>query len=361
MNEPSSVRPVAPGAILKRELEARGWTQKDLAEIINRPPQVITEIVRGSKQITPDTAMELAAALGGSADIWTNLETQYRLHIARARHSGSEEIAQKARLFSRLPITEMTKRGWIGPARSTSELEHEVVRFLGTTDLTEDPTVFANLRRSSSAADVAPALRAWVRRAEIVSSEQRLRTPYSPRKLHRAIPDVRALAASEEGVEKVPALLHELGIRFVIVESLPKIKIDGAALFNKNGSPILALSMRFDRIDYFWFTLMHELAHFALEHKGGHLDLEDGETIDGEEKAANALAQESLISSTSIRAFAAKNKPFSREAIEEFARGERVHAGIVVGRLHYDQELPYSHMRGYLVKVSQRLARWSDR
>lgn len=360
MTELSIARPIAPGAILRRELEARGWTQKDLAEIIGRPPQVITEIVRGTKQITPDTAMELAAALGGPADIWTNLETQYRLHLARARHSGGKEIAQKAKLFSCLPITEMTKRGWIRPARDTAELEHEVMHFLGTTDLHQDPAVFANLRRSSSAEDVVPALRAWVRRAEIVASEQKVRTPYSPRKLNKAIADIRALAASEEGVEKVPALLHELGIRFVVVESLPRIKIDGAALFNKNGAPIVALSMRFDRIDYFWFTLMHEISHLALEHKGGHLDVEDGETIDSEEKAANSLAQDSLISSAAIRAFATQNKPFSRQAIEEFARSECVHAGIVVGRLHYDEELPYSHMRGYLVKVSHRLARWSD-
>lgn len=37
----------APGRILSRELEARGWTQKDLAEIMGRPVQTINEIIRG--------------------------------------------------------------------------------------------------------------------------------------------------------------------------------------------------------------------------------------------------------------------------------------------------------------------------
>jgi HTH-type transcriptional regulator / antitoxin HigA len=74
---------VAPGRILQRELEARDWTQQDLAKITNRPPQTINEIIRGTKQITPETALELAAALGTSDEFWTNLETNYRLHLAK--------------------------------------------------------------------------------------------------------------------------------------------------------------------------------------------------------------------------------------------------------------------------------------
>ncbi|MEA5469519.1 HigA family addiction module antitoxin [Spirulina sp. 06S082] len=76
-------RVVAPGRILVRELEARGWTQKDLAEITNRPPQTINEIIRETKQITPETALELSAALGMSEKFWMNLEANYRLHLAK--------------------------------------------------------------------------------------------------------------------------------------------------------------------------------------------------------------------------------------------------------------------------------------
>lgn len=78
---PARVTP--PGGMLKRKLEARGWTQKDLVEIMGRPPQAISEIVRGAKQITPETAIELAEAFGTSAELWTNLEANYRLYLAR--------------------------------------------------------------------------------------------------------------------------------------------------------------------------------------------------------------------------------------------------------------------------------------
>ena len=67
-------RVVPPGRIIERELDARGWTQKDLAEIMGRPPQAINEIVRARKRITPETAHQLAEAFGTSPEIWVNLE-----------------------------------------------------------------------------------------------------------------------------------------------------------------------------------------------------------------------------------------------------------------------------------------------
>jgi HTH-type transcriptional regulator / antitoxin HigA len=80
---PRPFRPVSPGEILREELEAHGWTQKELAERISRPYQAVNEIIRGRKQITAGTALALSSALGTSAEFWMNLETNYRLDIAR--------------------------------------------------------------------------------------------------------------------------------------------------------------------------------------------------------------------------------------------------------------------------------------
>jgi len=78
---PARVPPL--GIILSEEIEARGWTQKDLAEIMGRLAQTINEIDKGTKQITPETALELSAVFGTSAQFWTNLEANYRLHLAK--------------------------------------------------------------------------------------------------------------------------------------------------------------------------------------------------------------------------------------------------------------------------------------
>ena len=68
-----------PGDFNREELVARGWTQRDLAEILGRPTQAVNAIVNGKKEITPETAMALGAAFGSSSEFWLNLESAYRL------------------------------------------------------------------------------------------------------------------------------------------------------------------------------------------------------------------------------------------------------------------------------------------
>ena len=72
-----------PGEILAAELAVRGWSQRGFAAIIGRPPQAVNEILRAKKQITPETALRIAAALGTSPELWINLEADYQLALAR--------------------------------------------------------------------------------------------------------------------------------------------------------------------------------------------------------------------------------------------------------------------------------------
>ena len=74
---------IPPGELLAEEIEARGMSQRDLAALMRRPPQVISEIIRGRKAITPRTAIEIEQALGTPASVWVGLEAQYRLALAR--------------------------------------------------------------------------------------------------------------------------------------------------------------------------------------------------------------------------------------------------------------------------------------
>jgi HTH-type transcriptional regulator/antitoxin HigA len=96
-------RPVAqvfpPGDFIREELEARGWTQGQLARIIGRPVQAVNAIVNGKKEITPGTAVALGAAFGTSAEFWLNLETAYRLAQAGP---ADPSIAARARQATRV-------------------------------------------------------------------------------------------------------------------------------------------------------------------------------------------------------------------------------------------------------------------
>ena len=72
-----------PGEFLREELEARNWSQTELAEIMGRPVRLINEIIAGKKAITPETAIQLGESLGTGAEVWMNLESQYQLSKVR--------------------------------------------------------------------------------------------------------------------------------------------------------------------------------------------------------------------------------------------------------------------------------------
>jgi addiction module HigA family antidote len=74
---------IPPGESIQEELSARNWTQRQLAQKMRRPVQAVNEIIRGKRQITAETALDLADAFGTSAEMWVGLEARYRLHVAR--------------------------------------------------------------------------------------------------------------------------------------------------------------------------------------------------------------------------------------------------------------------------------------
>jgi HTH-type transcriptional regulator/antitoxin HigA len=89
---PAEVFPA--GEFVREELETRGWTQADLAQFMGRPLRSINEIINGKKRITAETAIGLGKAFGTSAEYWINLESAYRLHVARRQ---GREILRRAR------------------------------------------------------------------------------------------------------------------------------------------------------------------------------------------------------------------------------------------------------------------------
>lgn len=347
-----------PGRILAREIEARGWTQKDMATIMGRPVQAINEIIKGIKQITPETALALADALGTSAEFWINLEANYRLNLARREQSASE-VARKSRLYSLLPIAELQRRGWITSTASIDELEQAVCQFLDIRSLDETPALSANFRQTRESTPELNAQIAWLARVRQLAETQEV-ADFDREKLRRSFPDILALSVRVEDIAKLPGLLASLGIHFVAVQHLPKTYIDGAT-FMLCDNPVVAISLRYDRIDCYWFTLIHELVHIVEGHQGLRVDnLDKPDEIDAEEQAANKLAGDWLIPSDKYSAFIESTRPnFGYSAIELFANSIGRHPGIISGRLQRDKIIGYDRRR-FLEKVSPFLREFAD-
>ncbi|HBI46543.1 MAG TPA: addiction module antidote protein, HigA family [Planctomycetales bacterium] len=350
---PAEVFP--PGEFIRDELETRGWTQGDLAFILGRPLQAVNEIIAGRKAITAETAKGLANAFGASAEMWMNLEAAYRL----SRTDGDGDVARRAKLYELAPVKEMVKRRWIGETTGIAALEGELLRFFQLKDLEQEPELSFAAKMSAPYGALSPAHKAWFCRAKQLARAVGA-AKFKPQALEQGLTDLRQLIASEQDTRRIPKVLAEMGVRLVIVEHLPKTRIDGAALWldKEKRQPAVALSLRYDRIDSFWFTLAHEMMH--IRH-GDEWSVDDAlvgkEAIPSTEKPdyeqrADREAAEFLVPGCEIEGFIARVRPqYSKNRIIQFANRIQVQPGIIVGQLQRRNEIGWDHSREMLVKV----------
>jgi HTH-type transcriptional regulator/antitoxin HigA len=349
---PAEVFP--PGEYIRDEIDARGWTQEDLATILNRPAKAINEILSGKKSITPDTAHGLGAAFGTDPQFWMNLESAYRLSLAAHENF---DVAKRAEIYGLAPVKEMMKRNWIKPTSDLRELESELLEFFDLSAIEEEPKLRAVARKSTTYAETTPAQRAWFFRVKRLAETIPVAT-FRKENLSRLFADLRSLMTSEQEVRHVPRLLSEFGIRFVVVEHLPKTRIDGATIWLDDGSPVLAVSIRYDRIDWFWHTLAHELVHILNEDESGFDDeIVGGDSLGDDEKpeleiATDTMACNLLVPTPEIESFIARVHPlYSRTRINQFANRIQIHPGIIVGQLQKRKMLGWNQGRELLVKI----------
>ncbi len=325
-----------PGEYLRDELEARNWTQQEFAEIIGRPTRLVNEIIAGKRGITPSTAKEIAAALGTSATFWMNLDAAYQLFRAAP---APERIGNEARLREKFPVREIVRRGWIERSQNPAVLGKRIMSFYEISDLDETPELAHAAKRTEYSDERNPLQEAWLYRVRHMAKG--LNVPeYSEQKFRAALKELRTFTAAVDEVRHVPRLLAECGVRYVIVEPLPGSKIDGVCMWLDDARPVIGMSLRFDRIDNFWFVLRHEIEH-VLRRDGRDVPVVDANmenTVDEgappEEVHANSAAAEFCVPQEKLQDFINRVDPiYSRERLIGFARLLDVHPGIVAGQL----------------------------
>lgn len=347
-----------PGDFIKEELDARGWTQADLAEIMGKAPAIISGLINGKRGISYEIASDLAAVFGTSPQLWLNLESAYRLYLG---NRANDTIAKKARLFELAPVNDMIRRGWIKPSKDINTLEERVLNFLDLKSIDEE-SVVAFAAKSKASTPNPPQI-AWVSRAFKIARAIHAEK-FNSSSFKIALSRLRTLRENAEDIRHAPRVLAEGGIRLVVIESLPKGKIDGACFWLNKNSPVIAVSMRYDRLDHFWYILLHECGHInnrdALN-STPILDLdlvgdraETFEDKDECEQRADEFAESFLVERKEIEKFIARVRPlYSKQKIKNFAARIGVHPAIVLGQLQHRGEVEWSHSREMLVKVRE--------
>jgi HTH-type transcriptional regulator/antitoxin HigA len=350
--------PVHPGKVLKQLLDEKGWSQDELALITARSRQTISEIISGKVGVTPDMAVVLAAALGNTASDWLRWDAAYRLSNIEA----DDTVEKRARLYGIAPVKEMQRRGWIRNTKELSDLKAELDSFFGADCLVGTPQFPVALLRHSPLPFLSAAEWAWCFRARQLAGAVVRVALFDPRRLDATQKRLQALESHPREARYIGTVLAEAGIRLIVVESLPGTKVDGAAFWLGDQSPVIAISGRIDRIDNIWFTVWHEFAHIrnndALSVDRNIMGDDDAPMLvqDEMESRANEQAAAALVPPGEMDSFIRRVGPlYSRTRIIQFANRLKIHPGIIVGQLQYRREVGFGTNREMLVKIRESL------
>ena len=335
---------VPPGELLAEELDARGMTQRELADRTGRPGQKISEIINGKKSITHDTALELEKVLGISAHFWVNLEASYQLSKARLREKsqleGQEDWLQSC------PVRELQARGYVPKTRDKRETLIALLKFFGVASFPalrqrEEASLHYRITPKSTVSE--GALWAWLRVGDVEA--RRIETaPYNERRFLDVLREIRSLTTERAEVfsPRMIELCASAGVAFVVVKQFPKSGANGVVRWLSTDKAMIQLSTKRGWTDIFWFSFYHEAKHVLDRQKKRAFVNKINDDPDAE-AAADRFAQDMLIPPDEWATFLALGA-CAHLGVRDFAERVGIHPGIVVGRLHHEGLVPYASL-----------------
>jgi HTH-type transcriptional regulator/antitoxin HigA len=326
----------SPITAIRFRMEQGGLSPRDLVPFIGSRAKV-SELLSGKRPLTMQMARALHANLGIPADVLL-------------QQPGAELPSALAGIdWQRFPLTAMVKLGWIAKRPRLRDHAEAVMRDLirrAGGDHVLPAALYRKNDQSRANAKTDPyALRAWC--WEVLARANATPRPaaYRAGKVDlKFLRKVATLSWSAEGPRLAREFLAKHGIHLVCVEHLPRTHLDGAVLQLPDGTPVIGMTLRYDRLDNFWFCLLHELAHIGRHMDGKRdeafiddLSLRDVEGVrrDPQEDEADEWAEEALIPDAVWQSSRVQEHP-SPLAVMELAQQLGIHPAIVAGRVRHE-------------------------
>lgn len=350
-----------PGQYLRALLDERGWNQQVVAAVLGATRHTVSKLTRDEKPVDAEVALALAEAFGVEPESFLRLQQEYDLALARVKARPNPARAHRARLYGDLPIGAMIGRGWlnVGDVRDVARVEQELVRFFGASSVDDIEVLPHAAKKTLVSGGASPTQLAWLHRVRQIAREM-VAPRYSSAALVNAMKELGTLLAAPTEVRRAPRVLAEAGVRVVVVETLPGAKIDGVCFWLDERTPVIGLSLRFDRLDNFWFVLRHECEHVIRGHGRSAVVLDAGlegeragvgPDVQEEERVANEAAAEFCVPQRLLRQFIARKAPiFTDRDIVAFAKLVKVHPALVAGQLQRATSR-YSRFRDHVTTV----------
>ena len=328
----------SPVAAIEYRMDQQGLTQRDLIPYIGSRSKV-AEVLSGKRDIT----MSMARALNRHLDIPADVLLQKPGTDLDAAFDDMEP--------RRFPLKEMAKRGWIldlpDLADRAEELIGGLIQRAGGFAAAATPLYRKNDTRRINAKANEYALKAWCWQVLASANQRKSEVPYESGVVTLDfLRRVARLSPHEDGPLRARDFLRKHGIGIEFVRHLPRTYLDGAALRLASGRPVIGLTLRYDRIDNFWFCLMHELAHVGL-----HLDGDDDDdsfiddltlrdamgVTDPKETQADQWAEEAFIPLEVWETSDVREHP-TPLAVMSLANASQIHPAIIAGRIRHERQ-----------------------
>jgi len=324
-----------PGSVeaIKFRMEQLSINQQALVPFLGSKSKV-SEVLNKKRPLSLSMMRALHKGLGIPAEILLQEQGQ----------AFPEEIPEiDWHLF---PIHEMVKEGWIQTKKEIRGNEEEIMReYIVDAGGMERFSQFLFRQSSSlwkSLRTNRYALMAWCLRVLELSRKYPLENKYKQGSID--LSEISKLSYFDQGPLLAREYLEKHGIQFFVVPHLKKTFLDGAAMILEEDSPIVALTLRYDRIDNFWFCLLHELAHITKHLSTNAIniiidELEQKRVITGgedkNEKEADKIAQNALIPTKLWKKVNLEEKDLSKEVIR-LSEKLKIHPAIIAGRIRFE-------------------------
>lgn len=323
---------IPPGETLRDRLAEMNLSQAELAARAGLSTKHVNQIMQSVAPITLETAIALDRITGIPASVWNRREADYREGLLRARSRVLS--AEDEKWLSSLPIKELQKRGKLPTEKDRGRLFEAVLSFFGVADREAWERIWrgpiASFRRSRAYASDPGAVVSWLRIAQVGAQAAKAQ-PYSVSLFRKVLKEIRSLTARGDA-NRIVDMCAAAGVVVVFVPEIKGCRISGAAWWVTPSRAVIALSDRYKKDDYFWFTFFHEAAHLLL-HSKKETFVDDGMDNDMLENEANGFAADFLIPSDRASRLAGLA---TDDDVKAFASEIGITPGIVVGRLQHD-------------------------
>lgn len=339
-------RKFGPGYFIREQMEIRGWVQEELADVLGISPKHLSSILQDKQSLSIENAKKLSSAFNTSPQYWLNLDNNYRLWLEQEKREQTSVVEAKAIIYSRMPVRDMMKKGWLQPTRDIKELTSEVKKFWGIPELDFsflEEAVMPLCKKSEAYNQFNASYAAtWFQMAKAYSLNFKTHK-YNKAALENLYKNMSGYTILDNGIESFINELNACGVKFFVLPHLEKTYLDGAA-FLLDGTPVIVYTARYKRIDNFWFTVAHEIAH-VLKHLSEEtpfvLDNLREQTTDKQEEEANKLAAKHLKHPEILEYLEPHFNYLTVGKIKECSETINIHPAIIIGALAFNEKISF--------------------